>query len=196
MNKSLALFDFDGTITTKDSLAEFIKFAVGKKLYYLGLLRLSPVLFMFVTKLLPNDVAKQKMMAYFFKGWCFDKFQTIADNYAQTEINNIIRPQALQKINWHKKQGHRVIIVSASMENWLQKWCESLEIELIATKLKVINNKITGKFLGKNCHGEEKVNRIKILLNLSTFNVIYAYGDSSGDKAMLELADTKFYRFF
>lgn len=64
----LALFDFDGTITTKDTLVEFIKYAKGSHVYYLGLMVLSPMLLRYYLKLMPNDIAKEKMIAYFFRG--------------------------------------------------------------------------------------------------------------------------------
>jgi phosphoserine phosphatase len=47
-----------------------------------------------------------------------------------------------------------------------------------------------------NCYGEEKVRRIRASYNLDEFNHIYAYGDSEGDKAMLDLAHEHDYKHF
>ena len=69
-------------------------------------------------------------------------------------------------------------------------------LELIATRLEIKNNKLTGKFASKNCYGMEKVNRIKKNYNLDNYEVVYAYGDSMGDHQMLDLADIKYYRTF
>ena len=192
----LALFDFDGTITTKDSLVDFIQYAVGKPKYYFGLFLLSPILIMYKLKIISNDIAKEMLLSYFFKHWNHKVFQDIADKYSMQCLDKIIRPKAMEKIKWHQQEGHETVVVSASMECWLKRWCEKHNLVLIATKLEVIDEKITGKFSTKNCHSEEKVRRIKKIYNLSKFSVIYAYGDSLGDKEMLSISTKKYYQYF
>ena len=193
---SLALFDFDGTITTRDSLIQFLKFAVGKPRFYIGLLRLSGMLVKYKLGIIPNDQAKEALISYFFKGWDYTLFQKVCDEYSVNEIDSIIRAEALDKITWHKSQGHRIVVVSASMENWLNQWCVSHELELIGTQLEVVTGKLTGKFATKNCYGVEKLNRVRAELQLDDYHPIYAYGDSAGDKNMLEIADKKYYCCF
>ena len=192
----IAFFDFDGTITTQDSLPDFIKFAIGKPKYYLGLCLLSPILLAYVLKLLPNHSAKEKMISYFFKGWPEKTFQAVANEYSINKIDPIVRHKAIEKLRWHLEQGHKVVIVSASMKSWLKKWCDTQNVELISTQLEIKQGKLTGKFATKNCHGKEKVNRIKEQYSLQDYSYIYAYGDSSGDKDMLKLANEAFYKPF
>ncbi len=192
----LALFDFDGTITTKDSLVEFIQYAAGKPTYYAGLLKLSPMLTAFTLKLIPNHIAKEKLITHFFKGWDANRFQILSEQYSLKQIDKITRPKAIEKIKWHQEQGHKVVMVSASMECWLSAWCDMQNIELISTQLEMRDNKLTGKFATKNCYGIEKANRVKKAYNLSDYNYIYAYGDSHGDKELLALADESFYKPF
>ena len=192
----IAFFDFDGTITTQDSLPDFIKFAIGKPKYYLGLCLLSPILLAYVLKLLPNHSAKEKMISYFFKGWPEKTFQAVANEYSINKIDPIVRHKAIEKLRWHLEQGHKVVIVSASMKSGLKKWCDTQNVELISTQLEIKQGKLTGKFATKNCHGKEKVNRIKEQYSLQDYSYIYAYGDSSGDKDMLKLANEAFYKPF
>lgn len=192
----LALFDFDGTITNKDSLADFIQFAVGNPKYYLGLLALSPMLLAYTFKFVPNHIAKRNLISYFFKNMDAQEFQKIADTYSLNELNKIIRPAALEKIQWHKDQGDKIVVVSASMQAWLQAWCHQHNIELICTRLEIKNNKLTGAFETKNCHGKEKEIRVKSALCLKDYQTIYAYGDSNGDKELLALANESFYKPF
>lgn len=196
MKLPIALFDFDGTITTKDSLADFVQYVVGKPTYYFGLFLMTPILIAYKLKVIPNYIAKEKLITYFFKGWSADHFQKLADQYSIEQIDRITQSNAMAKIVLHKQQGHKVVIVSASMECWLKKWCEKYDIELIATRLEIHDGKITGKFATKNCYGIEKANRIKEKYDLSEFSYIYAYGDSLGDKEMLNIANKQYYKRF
>lgn len=193
---TLALFDFDGTITKDDSLLKFIRFVVGDIRFLFGLIVLSPILVAYKLKLIPNYKAKQKMLSWFFKGCSQEDFKKVANDYSLKHIDKILRPKAMEKLAWHKAQNHKIVIVSASIDSWLRPWCEIHDFELIATKLEVKNKIITGNLLTKNCYGIEKVNRIKQSNDLKDFDYIYAYGDSSGDKEMLALANKSFYKPF
>ncbi len=192
----LALFDFDGTITTDDSLIKFIRFVVGDFKTIWGMVVLSPMLVIYKLKLIPNYKAKQYMLSYFFKGMSEEKFMKVANEYSLNHIKTILRPKAMEKIVWYKEQGHKIVIVSASIECWLKPWCDENNLDLIATKLEIKDGIVTGKFLTKNCYGIEKANRVKEVNDLSDYDYIYAYGDSRGDKELLELADESFYKPF
>jgi len=193
---SIAFFDFDGTITTDDSLLKFIRFAVGDTIFLVGLLAISPTLIAYKFKLIPNYKAKQIMISWYFKGMAKEKFLEVANEYSLNHIDKIIRKKAMEKIKWHKNEGHKVVVVSASLECCLQPWCLKNDIDLIGTKLDTKENVITGKLLSKNCYGPEKVIRIKEHYDLSSFDFIYAYGDSRGDREMLGLAQEKYYKPF
>ena len=192
----LSLFDFDGTITTDDSLIKFIRFVVGDTKFLAGMVVLSPMLTAFKLKLIPNYKAKQYMLSYFFKGMSEEKFMKVANEYSLKHIDTILRPKAMEKIQWHKEQGHKVVIVSASIACWLKPWCAKNGLELIATKLEIKDGIVTGKLLTRNCYGIEKVNRVKEKFRLDDYGTIYAYGDSRGDKELLELANESFYKPF
>jgi len=193
---NLALFDFDGTITNKDSLFQFVKFAVGKPTFYVGLCYLSPLLIAYKLKLISNQKTKEKFLNYYFKHWKETQFKKVAQDYSASQIDSIIRLDALKRIKWHQQQGDTVVLVSASIECWLEAWCHTQSINLIATRLAFKNNQLCLYFATKNCFGIEKVKRIKEQYDLSQFDHIYAYGDSSGDKQMLELADKAYYQIF
>jgi len=192
----LTLFDFDGTITTDDSLIKFIRFVVGDTKFAIGMVALSPMLTAYKLKLIPNYKAKQYMLSYFFKGMPEEKFMQVANEYSLKHIDTILRPKAMEKIAWHKEQGHKIVIVSASIECWLKPWCDKHGLALIATKLEIKDGRVIGKFLTKNCYGIEKANRVHEQYNLDDYDHIYAYGDSRGDRELLELADEGFYKPF
>lgn len=192
----IAFFDFDGTITNRDSLLGFIRFAVGDIKFILGLVALSPMLILYKLKLIPNYKAKEMMLSYFFKGMDEISFQNRAREYSLNHLDTIVRKEALEKLMWHKSNGHKVVVVSASLENWLKPWCDRYAVELIATRLEIKDKIVTGRFLTKNCHGKQKVLRIKKEYELKDYNYIYAYGDSNGDRDMLCIADEKHYKPF
>ncbi len=193
---TLALFDFDGTVTEKDSLADFIQFAVGRPRYYLGLAFLSPMLTGYTLKIVPNHIAKERLIAHFFRGWDAEQFRTLAEQYSLEKIDAMTRSKAMERVRWHQNEGHDVVIVSASMAEWLQPWCDQNSIVLISTRLEVKEGRLTGRFATKNCYGPEKANRVKAAYDLSRYDHIFAYGDSRGDRELLALADEPFYKPF
>lgn len=193
---NIAFFDFDGTITTDDSLLKFIRFVVGDMKFIMGLCVLSPMLVIYKLKLIPNYMAKQMMLSYFFKGMAEKDFMAVASRYSLEHIDTIVRSLAMEKIRWHQERGDKVVVVSASLECWLKPWCEIHNLDVLATRLKIEEGIVTGQFLTKNCYGIEKEYRIKEAYDLSNYTHIYAYGDSRGDREMLALADTKEYKPF
>lgn len=194
--KVLAIFDFDGTITKKDSLLEFIKIYRGSYKFYFGLVLLSPVLVLYTIKIIPNWRAKEIVLSYFFGNEDVEAFAQRCKAFAENKLPLLVKPSALKAIKKHQANGDRVVVISASAENWLKHWCQKYDLELIATQLEVKNNKITGKIEGENCYGIEKRKRLEAYLNLKEYKQIYAYGDSGGDKDILALATHPHFRYF
>lgn len=185
----IAAFDFDGTITTKDTLLDFIGFYVGKIRLIVGLIILSPMLICYKAGLIRNSTAKQKLFSFFFKNVSVNRFNKIGEKYIE-RINLITRKETIDKIRWHQNQGHQVIIISASVKNWIQPWANQMNINVVlSTEIFVTDNIIDGTFSTKNCYGQEKVNRLLAQYPDRNSYILYAYGDSRGDKELLESAD-------
>ena len=150
-------------------------------------------------KIVSNQAAKQRILTWFFGGTPLDTFQETCHRFATTAIPNLIRPKALKEIRLLQEKGVVVVIVSASPANWLQPWTDQMGTSLLATRLQTSGGspiKITGKIRDRNCHGEEKVRRIRETYDLSAYETILAYGDSKGDKPMLALATNSFFKPF
>lgn len=189
LNTTIAAFDFDGTITSKDTLFDFIQFYAGKKKLFKGLIILSPILISYKLGRIKNDIAKQKLFSHFFKNLSIEEFNKISREYAH-RIREITRPEVLEKIKWHQAQRHTVIIVSASISNWIKPWAKEVGIEaVLATEILIKNNLIEGSFSSKNCYGQEKVNRLLTKCPNRKEYTLYAYGDSVGDKELLAFSD-------
>lgn len=196
MSKKLALFDFDGTITTKDSFLEFLKFHKGGLNFLFGFALLSPYLVAMKLGLIPNWKAKEIVLKYFLNGLSVEDMKNVSADFSAKIIPRLLRSRAMDQIKKHQENGDDIYIVSASAEDWLKPWCNQIGIKLIGTRLEIIDEKITGRIDGNNCYGQEKVERVKAEIDISKYSEIYVYGDSRGDKEMLALAHYPHYKYF
>lgn len=191
--KKVYAFDFDGTLTTKDTLIEFIRYAKGSMALGLGFMRYAHLLVLMKIGLYPNYKAKQKVFAHFFKDTTLDDFNALCQAFAASSCH-LLRPNAIEAINHAIKEGSEVLIVSASIDNWVQPFFP--QVKVVGTQIEVIDGKLTGLFLSKNCYGQEKVNRILSLYPNRHDYHLTAYGDSRGDKEMLAFADESYFKPF
>jgi phosphatidylglycerophosphatase C len=196
MDKALALFDFDGTITCKDTLLDFMMYVKGTSAALTVFLKLIPSIAAFKFQKITNQTFKERFLTLAFKGLEETMLRDQGREYAQNRIPTLIRPGAMERLKWHRERNHRIVIVSASTDIWLSDWCGEQKIELICSALEFSNGRFTGRLNGFNCRGAEKVRRVKREINTSEYDIIYAYGDSSGDTEMLEFADKAFFRPF
>ena len=194
--KKIAFFDFDGTITTRDTMFQLIRHQKGNRKFYLGFLANIPVFVALKLKLLSKQAAKERLLTYFFRDTEVTAFQSGCDTFAMLKLPSLVRPAALDDIKKLQCEGFEIVIVSASAENWIKTWSDQMGFALLGTKLEAVDGKLTGKLLGANCNGAEKENRIRAVYDLSQFDEIYCYGDSNGDKQMLALGTKAFYKPF
>jgi HAD superfamily hydrolase (TIGR01490 family) len=192
----LALFDFDGTITSTDTLWAFLRFSQSKTRLWTGLVLLSPWLVLYRLRLLANWHAKNALFTWYFAGESVEAFQAKCDAFARTVIPGLVRPAALAAVRRYQEQGATVVVVSATPENWLQPWCDAIRVAYIGTRLEVKNGTLTGRIAGKNCHGPEKVCRVSERYDMAAYAEIHAYGDSHGDTELLALATRGFFKPF
>ena len=196
MNRSIAFFDFDGTITKRDTFLEFIKFSKGNFRFYWGFLLNLPFIIAFKLGIISNQLANEKVLSFFFKGMEISEFQKLGDTFSDQIIPALLRPKAIEEIEKHKLNGVVIVVVTASPENWVSKWVKSHDLRLISSKLEIKDGLLTGKLQGLNCHSEEKTRMIRTNFQLEDYDYTYAYGDSAGDKPMLKLAKNSFYKPF
>lgn len=178
--------DFDGTLTTRDTLIEFIRFACGTPRFILGFLLHAPLLVLMKLGLYDNGKTKQRVFSWFFKGMAIEDFNRLCKDFADCS-RHLLRPEMVRLLEQAQTEGSKVLIVSASIDNWVQPFFPSFTI--VGTQIEVIDGLLTGRFLTPNCYGQEKVRRILALHpDRSDYHLI-AYGDSRGDREMLAFAD-------
>lgn len=194
---NLALFDFDGTITHTDSFTKFVLYAADKRRIRRGkLLLLLPELIAYKTRLTNGKRIRHKTFNLAFENTIEDEIKMKALEFSQNIIPSLIRPQAMDRINWHKERGDEIRVVSASLDLYLEPWCKQHNIALSCNEVEAISGSITGNFIGHDCSADEKRRRVENAYNLSDYMNIYAYGDTFEDKELLKLAHYPFYQYF
>ena len=196
--RKIYAFDFDGTLTTKDTLLEFIHFAKGSGQMFRGFLLFSPLLILMKLHLFPNWKAKQKIFSYFFKGMKIDDFNALCTRFAE-QNKHLLRPAGIEKVRQAIAEEHTtVLIISASIDNWVRPFFDEIDkkIQVLGTQIETKEGRLTGLFTTKNCYGQEKVNRLTALYPHREAYYLTAFGDSRGDKELLAFADKGFYKPF
>lgn len=200
MKKKIYCFDFDGTLTTSDTLLEFIKYAKGRGRFLMVFLMYSPLLVMMKLHLYPNWKAKQQIFAHLFAGMRIEKFDALCRGFAE-ENQHLLRPKGITLVHEALVAGAQVFIVSASIDNWVRPFFDIRNlkgVQVLGTQIEVEDGKLTGNFKSNNCYGKEKVHRIAEVLKSferSEYE-IEAFGDSRGDKEMLAFADKGHFKPF
>lgn len=200
MKKKIYCFDFDGTLTTSDTLLEFIKYAKGRSRFLMVFLMYSPLLVLMKLHLYPNWKAKQQIFAHLFAGMRIEKFDALCHDFAE-ESQHLLRPKGITLAHEALVAGAQVFIVSASIDNWVRPFFDIRNlkgVQVLGTQIEVEDGKLTGRFKSNNCYGKEKVHRIAEVLKSferSEYE-IEAFGDSRGDKEMLAFADKGHFKPF
>lgn len=189
--KRLYVFDFDGTLTKKDSLLAFIIFVRGWGKLLLSFLRHCHLLILMKMGLYDNGKAKEKVFASCFKGMPLKIFNDYCLRFAK-EHRSLLREQAVDYIN-NVREGECVII-SASVDNWVQPFFPKLKV--VGTQVEVKEGILTGRFITPNCYGPEKVHRLLSIYPHRTEYYLLAFGDSRGDQELLDFADEAYYQPF
>jgi len=191
---NLALFDFDGTVTFKDTFAPFIYFASSRTRIALGTLLLGPLILGYKLGLIAAPRMRAAAARVAFQGRRASEVQELGARYAKT-LSAEVRPEALERIRWHQANGDIVVVVSASLRSYLSLWCEGLGVELFCTELESREGFLTGRYAGGDCTGSEKARRVLERYDMKRYPIVYAYGDTAEDRELLSLATKPCFRW-
>jgi phosphatidylglycerophosphatase C len=191
----LALFDFDGTITSADTFRPFLSFVSSRLRFALGTLYLSPQILGYQLGFVAASPMRERAARVTFRGRLENDVRALGADYAERVIPGVVRPHALERIGWHKARGDRVVVVSASLDVYLRAWCDVHGLDVIATELVSQGGVLTGAYAGGDCDGPEKARRVRARCDLASYSTVYAYGDTHGDEALLDLAHERWFRW-
>lgn len=167
---------------------------------FMTFLRFSPQLVAMKLRLYPNWLAKQRVFSHLFRGMSLEEFNRHCRDFAASD-GHLIRPRARTFLHSLLAGGNRVVVISASVENWVRPFFEAMDdgknIAFLCTQVETRDGLLTGRFLTANCYGPEKVNRLRAILSAPRERYfIIAYGDSRGDRELLSYADEGHYKPF
>lgn len=194
--KSIVAFDFDGTLTVQDSFTAFLRWRVPPGRHALGMVRLAPAA---VAWLGHRDRGRIKAAAVreFLLGHPREALEAEAEAFMEAVWDRFMRPDALACWeDWGRRGAHRVI-VTASPEITVEPFARRLGAEaLLGTRLTFdVADLVAGAFDGANCRGNEKVRRLRDAYGRDV-RLAAAYGDTSGDAEMLQIAEERGFRVF
>ncbi|OBS09990.1 HAD-IB family hydrolase [Acidihalobacter prosperus] len=148
--RPVAFFDFDGTLTYRDSLIPFLRMVRGSAPLALDLLSVSPWLLGYALRITRNDRAKEALFGQALAGTSLEDLRSLGRDFAETHINGMLRSDTFARLRWHQSQGHRCVLVSASLDVYLEPWAERVGIDAcLASSLEAdAEGVLTGKFEG------------------------------------------------
>ena len=192
--RNLALFDFDGTITSRDVYGVFVALAVPRWRLILALVFTWPLILAYRYGWLKGTTGRAIVAwAGFYRARCA-AVEAVAEQVATQNIPALIRPEIWAKLAAHLAQGDQVAVVSGSFDLYLRPWCDAHGLLLFCSSLERSGELFTGRYAGLQCVGAEKARRVRAHFDLDAFEEIFAYGDTPDDRELLVLAHRKFYR--
>lgn len=190
----IAAFDFDGTLTYKDSLLPFFSFSCGRCRTARALVQNLPVFLKYSLGKASRQKVKEALLTSLLAGQTLAEINQAGYHFSKDILPKLIRPSVLQKFHWHLQQGHRCILISANLDIYLTHWGKLNGFhDVICSNCDTKNGILTGQLKGLNCWGQQKVIRLLDLVGQKENFVLYAYGDSQGDAELLKLADHPFW---
>lgn len=191
---NLALFDFDGTLTVNDNYTAFIRFTRSRAKFFFTMILLLPVILGYKAGLISSTRTRIIVSRAAFRGFSERELEEYGRRYAAEIIPPHVRKKGFAFAERHRAAGDRIVVVSASLGSYLRHWCASEGFECLSTELESVDGIVTGRYAGGDCTGEEKAARVRKHIDLSAYETVFAYGDTSEDRELLELAHRRFFR--
>ena len=209
--KKLLVFDFDGTLTTRDTFLLFIRYACGEGAFLRGMLRYGLQLVLMKLRLLNNNKVKERVFSHFFRGWSEQRFTECGRSFAR-QYRHILRPDTVTILQKAQQEGNHVLICTASIVQWVQPFFP--EVEVVGTEPETLQplpaspkgrgaftdsdagaRVLTGRFSTPNCYGLEKVRRLKeYLRNTDSVKAPLPFGEAERgcrDSAIIAYGDSR-----
>lgn len=190
----LALFDFDGTLTTGETFRDFLGWVTPSRRIPLATVALAPLLAGYRLGWVSGVRIRAAVIRCTLAGTDAVRLHAQGRRYAAERIPALLRAAAVARLDWHRARGDRVIVVSGALDAYLAPWCHTQGLELLCSSLESRAGRLSGRYAGAQCIGEEKAARVRAVCDLASYGRVYAYGDTVEDEALLGLAHEAWYR--
>ncbi len=191
----LALFDFDGTITNRETMPDFMHMAVRPGRLLLGKVLLLPLILGYKTKLVSGVVVRAAICLLGFWRVPVHELEAHGQQFADNFLPSTLRPEAMKRIAWHKSRGDTVVVVSGGLDVYLRHWRREHGVDLLCSSLDHRDGKLTGRYFGRQCVKSEKARLVQEQFPLAAYSRVFAYGDTPEDRELLALAHEAYYRW-
>jgi HAD superfamily hydrolase (TIGR01490 family) len=192
----VAVFDFDGTVTDRDTLVPFLVLAFGRARVAATFAALAGTGLAYFLRRTSIDEFKRRVLRRLVAGASAQRLRALGPAHAQA-LAPRLRPRALERIAWHRAQGHRLVLVSSTLDLYLAHVGAQLGFdEVLCSRLAVSGERFSGELEGADCTGPEKLRRLQALLGDLRGHELHVYGDSDGDRELLAAADHPHFRPF
>ncbi len=191
---TVAAFDLDGTLSDGGSVFKWLRYLRGSRATYVAATRLALPLLIGALRSGPwADHAKERLFGRLLIGLDEHDVKATSREFALEHFAAHGRAKVLARLRWHLREGHDVVIVSASPQLYVDVVVEMFDVDGgLGTRLAVdARGRLTGSYLGKNCRGKEKLRRLNEWTQSRFGDVeptLYAYGNSRGDRRLLRAA--------
>jgi phosphatidylglycerophosphatase C len=188
--RTVAAFDFDGTLSSRDNFLRFVRIVAGRADTARALAAAAPSLLAARRDPSQRDIAKQIVLRRAFSGRREEYVRDLGIRYARVVVAEHMNAAVVERLEGHREAGHEVVIVSASLSLYLDPIAELLGVQtVLATDMAVgPDGRLTGEIAGENVRGPEKARRLDAWLD-DPAAIVHAYGDSAGDNELLARAD-------
>lgn len=190
--RKIAIFDIDYTITKRETLMEFYKYYIKRDKKAIRFLpRALYCGIMYLLKVYDEKMVKEKFLK-FIDGISEEELDDVVGDFYKDRLSNILYGDAISMIKKLKSEGYDIYLISASPEFYIKRFADIPEVDkVIGTKFKFKDGKFMREMDGFNCKGEEKVRRLKEVLEKENIEVnfkeSYMFSDSLSDKPLLDL---------
>lgn len=187
----IAAFDFDGTLTRRDTLLPFLVHAAGRAAVGRALARQAWTLPLALSGMGDRAAQKEQLVGRLLAGRELTEVEALAESFADAAVASRLRPEGVAHLRRHLAAGDPVVVVTASPELVVAPVARRLgPVPVLGTRLEVGGDgRLTGRLLGTNVRGAEKVRRLDEWLGEGGGRALrWAYGDSSGDRELLAAA--------
>ena len=190
----LVLFDFDGTLTTVETFPLFVRYAAPRWRVRGGAPLLAPLVLAYRAGVVSGVVVRAAIVRLSFSGMVPGHFDALAQAFVAERFPALMRPDVLARLRARRAAGDRVVVVSGNFERLLAPWCAAEGVELLASPLECREGRLTGRYDGPQCAGEEKARRVRAAFPGWPKARVEAHGDTVEDLPMLAMAEIATYR--